>query len=300
MTMLLLVSFAVLVALAHVAAALYLADRLTRSPRRRVRGTPADAGLRYEEVQFHAADRVALRGWFIQSPGARAVITIVHDGDGTRADPDRGLLSLQCEYVRRGFHVLAFDLRGRGESGGSRDLLGGPELLDVVAAVAYAARRAPELPVLLHGFGLGASLALAAVAAESSVVAVIADSPIASRREQQQWQHSRAPRYLFALAYLFARKLFGADVDALDPMAAVARVEDVPVLFVCGEQDEQVPPAQTLNLAAASLSRRHQVWVAPEAGHCEIFMHHPDEYLRRSFAFIELAVPARLPIASAG
>jgi alpha-beta hydrolase superfamily lysophospholipase len=299
MAILVLVGLGAFVALGHFVAALYLANRFTRSPRRRVRGTPADTGLRYEEVQFHAADRVALRGWFIESPGARAVVAVIHDVDGTRADPERGLLSLQREYVRRGFHVLAFDLRGRGESAGSRDLLGGPELLDVVAAVAYAGRRAPGLPVLLHGFGLGASLALAAAAAESPVAAVIADSPLSSMREQLQHRHPRVPRYLLGLGYVLARRLFGADVDALDPMAAVASAERVPVLFVCGEQDDRVPPSQTLNLAAASLSRQHEVWVASEAGHCEAFVRHPEEYLRRSLAFIELAVPARLPIASA-
>lgn len=297
---LVLVALGVFVTFGHLVAALYLANCFTRSPRRRVRGTPADDGLRYEEVQFHSADRVTLRGWFIESPGARAVVAIVHDGDSTRADPERGLLSLQREYVRRGFHVLAFDLRGRGESSGTRDLLGGPELLDVVAAVTYVGRRAPNLPVLLHGFGLGASLALAAAAAESPVAAVIADSPLAFMRDQLRYRYPRVPRYILALSYLLARRLFGADVDALDPMAAVVRAERVPVLFVCSEQDERVPYSHTLNLVAASLSQQHEVWVASEAGHCEAFVRHPEEYLRRAISFIELAVPARLPIASAG
>ncbi len=302
MVMLALVSVVLAIAvLAHVAAALCLANVLTRSPRRRVRGTPGDAGLRYQDVRFHTADRVPLRGWFIEAPGARATVTVVHDSDGTRADESHGLLELEHEYVRRGFHVLAFDLRGRGESPGGRDRLGGPELVDVVAAITYATRRAPEIPVLLHGFGLGASLALEAVAvAESPVAAVIADSPIASMREQRRWQHSRVPGYLFALACVLARRIFDADVDALDPMAAVARAEAVPILFVCGELDEHIPPHQTLNIAAASLSRRHEVWVAPEAGHCGAFLEHPEEYLRRVGAFVDIAVPARLPIAFAG
>ena len=302
MAMLALVSVLLLVAvLAHGAIALHLANELTRSPRRRVRGTPADRGLHYEEVRFHTVDRVRLHGWFIESPGARATVVVVHDGGGTRADETQGLLQLQHEHVRRGFHVLAFDLRGRGESPGGRDRLGGPELRDVVAAITYASRRAPELPVMLHGFGLGATLALEAVAvAESRVAAVIADSPIASMREQSRWQHPRVPGYLFGLACVASRRLFAADVDALDPLAAVARAGEVPVYFVCGELDEHVPPSQTLNIAAASLSSRHEVWVAPEAGHCGAYLQYPEEYLRRVNAFVEHAVPARLAIAFAG
>ncbi len=302
MTMLAWVSVLLVIAvLAHGAAALYLANELTRSPRRRVRGTPADRGLRYEDVRFHTADRVPLSGWFIESPGARATVAVVHDGAGTRADETQGLLQLQHEYVRRGFHVLAFDLRGRGESPGNRDRLGGPELVDVIAAITCATRRAPELPVLLHGFGLGATLAVeAAAVAGNPVAAVIADSPIASMREQKRWQHHRVPGYLFALACVLARRVFSADIDALDPIAAVADAGDVPIYFVCGELDEHISPRQTLNIAAASLSSQHEVWVAPEAGHCGAYLLHPEEYLQKVTAFVDLAVPARLPIAFAG
>ncbi|MCA9857236.1 MAG: hypothetical protein KC458_08165, partial [Dehalococcoidia bacterium] len=49
-------------------AAVYFADALTGGRRTRVQGTPADLGLRYEEVQFLTADRLTLRGWFLESP----------------------------------------------------------------------------------------------------------------------------------------------------------------------------------------------------------------------------------------
>jgi len=96
--------------------AVYLADSFTRSRRTRVQGTPADLGLRYEEIQFLTADRLTLRGWFMDSPGARATVVLVHDLGATRAERARSLLYLQRDYVRRGFSVFAFDLRG-GEYG---------------------------------------------------------------------------------------------------------------------------------------------------------------------------------------
>ncbi|MEX2374352.1 MAG: hypothetical protein WD942_02045, partial [Dehalococcoidia bacterium] len=61
----------IIVALASVAAlillfaAIYIADSFTGGRRMRVQGTPADTGLRYEEVQFLTADRLTLRGWFM-------------------------------------------------------------------------------------------------------------------------------------------------------------------------------------------------------------------------------------------
>ena len=154
MTLGLLAGAGLLLALTYGAAALYVAELLTRSRRRRVEGTPGDLGFRYEELQFRCRDDVLLRGWFVDSPGARATVVLIHDGGGTRADADHGLLRLQCEYVRRGYSVFAFDLRGRGESSGKRDHLGSAEQRDVAAAVGFVRRHVGSSPLVLHGFGL--------------------------------------------------------------------------------------------------------------------------------------------------
>ena len=76
----------------HAVAAFLLAETLTRTKRWRVEGDPRDMRLRHEEVTFAAVDGLALRGWYLESPGARATIVLVHDAEGTRSDPSLGLL----------------------------------------------------------------------------------------------------------------------------------------------------------------------------------------------------------------
>jgi alpha-beta hydrolase superfamily lysophospholipase len=278
----------------HAVAAFYLADTFTRAKRRRVQGTPADLGLRYEDIQFLTADRLVLRGWFIESPGARATIVLVHDVEGTRADDEQGLLALQRDYVRRGFNVFSFDLRGHGESTGRRDGLGAAERLDVQAAVAYARRRTGRLPILLHGFGLGASLSIAVAARGIDVAAVIADSPFTSMRAYLRLRSSRVPAHLFRLACVFSRRLFNANPNELRPIDVVDRV-DVPVLFVHAEGDPVVPVSHSLNLAAASLDPRDRVWTIPDVTeHCRHYLSAPDTYVGRCIDFIDLVVPARM------
>jgi alpha-beta hydrolase superfamily lysophospholipase len=290
---------AFLVVAVHLAAAFYLAESFTRSKRRRVQGTPADLGLRYEEIQFLTADRMVLHGWFLESPGARATVVLIHDLEGTRADREQGLLALQRDYVRRGFHVFAFDLRGRGESSGRRDHLGQAERLDVQAAVAYVRRRSGSLPVVLHGFGFGASLAVAAAGRGIDVSCVIADSPCCSMRAYLRSRHPHVPRYLFNLAAGLARRVFKADMEALTPIDVVDRAT-VPILFIHAEGDPEVPCVQTLNLAAASLNPRDELWVVPDAlHHCAHYLTAPDAYVRRCLAFIDEAVPARILQAAA-
>jgi fermentation-respiration switch protein FrsA (DUF1100 family) len=291
---LVLFALVLLAALVYVAVAIYFADMFTRSKRRRVQGTPADLGLRFQDVQFLAADRITLNGWFLESPGARATIVVVHDRDATRADADQRLLHLQADYVRRGFNVFSFDLRGRGESAGRRDHLGTTERLDVDAALAYVRRRVPRLPIVLHGFGFGAGLAIDAAARSSEVAGVIADSPVACVRDLLRFQHPRLPHHLFNTACWFVRRLFHADPDALSPIDVVDRVQ-VPILFIHAAIDDDVPETDCLNLAAATLNDRHEVWTVDDhRGHCCIYREQPRLYLDHCFAFIDRIVPHRL------
>ncbi|MEX2446865.1 MAG: alpha/beta fold hydrolase [Dehalococcoidia bacterium] len=274
--------------------AVYLADQLTRAKRHRVQGTPSDVGLQYEEVQFLTADRLTLRGWFMESPGSRANIVMVHDLEATRADHELGLLRLQRDYVRRGYSVFAFDLRGHGESAGRRDSLGRDERLDVLAAVAYVRRRVPaNQPVLLHGFGFGASLSVAAAARSTDVTAVIADSAFLTMRDylRLRWRH--VPRQLLSVATYLARRLYGGDARVLEPVQSIAQVT-APVLLIHNEGDDVVPVAHALNLAAASLDGRDQVWIVPDLdGHATAYRDQPDAYLRRCTQFAAEVTPAR-------
>lgn len=281
----------------HLLAAVYLADVFTRSKRRRVEGSPGDLGLRYEDVQFSTPDGMRLRGWYLDSPGARASVVLLHDGDGMRSS--HGLLELQRDYVRRGFNVLAFDLRGRGESSGTRDQLGAAERRDLDTALAYARGRAPRLPVLLHGFGMGGALAIAAAAHGAPVQGVIADSPFISMRQWLRVRWHRVPGYLFGFACRVARRLFGADPDALVPLRDIRRVFETPILLIHGHGNRRVPVTATLNVAAASLNPRTEVWTVPNADHCGVYEEMPQAYLQHCIEFIDRAVPIRIAVPTA-
>lgn len=285
----------------HIAAAVVLADAMTRARRRRVEGTPADLGLRYEDVMFTTKDRVILQAWYLESPGARASVVLVHDIAGTRSDRSLGLLTLQRDYLRRGVNVLAFDLRGRGESATNRDTFGARELLDVAAAVEFARGRAPELPVVIHGFGFGAALALVATSQGLKADLVIADSSFSHARDYIRRRWRSVPRPTFDLACRIARRRFGAEIDAIEPLVAVAAASPVPTLFIHGEADRIVPIGHSLNIAAVSMNARDVLWRVPGAGHCDAYRRSPDAYVSRCVDFIDSAVPTRrLDIAAAG
>lgn len=296
------VGFVVLVviaaAAAHIVAAYVLARRMTRIRRSRVTGSPADVQMAYEDLTFAATDGLALRGWYLESPEAHASVVIVHGDGATRSDPTVGLLELERDYARSGLNVLAFDLRGRGESSGQRSQLGAGEVDDVLGAVRYAQHRS-DAPVVLHGFCTGASLALSAASRTDQVAAVVADSPAASMRQYVRDRHKGVPAHLFALATKLARWRFDADIDAVAPARSMHELGDTGVMFVHCEDDRDVPMEHTLNLAAGSLNETDEVWMPYEGGHCTAYRSDPGDYMHRCLQFINQAIPSRVPAARA-
>lgn len=289
-----------LVLAAWLGAAFLVADRLTRAHRRRVRGTPADAGLRYEELQFLSRGDVILRGWFVASPGARATVILVHGEDSNRASSRHGLLDLLEDYVGRGFNAFAFDLRGHGESAGSRRSLGDLETADVEAAVACMRRHAGAVPIVLHGFGTGGTFAIVAAERCREVRAVIADTPVGSIRRHLEERASPASRWLLPIAFRMARRWFDADVNALSPHSA-CRDLDVPVFLIHGVRDPLVPLAHSINLAAASLHHATHLWrVEAPRDHAGAYRSDPVGYMRRCVEHIDAAMPGTIAASVAG
>ena len=97
----------------------YLASMI-EVPRIPLAESPASVGLAYEDVSFPSRiDNIALSGWYM--PGQNEfTIVMVSGGIQNRVDPNAGTLEIGKDLVDRGFNVLMFDLRGRGESEGRR------------------------------------------------------------------------------------------------------------------------------------------------------------------------------------
>src|SRR5947209_12363452 len=165
-----------------------LAMILAYQPQLPVTQTPASLGLRYRSVDFLSRDdHLLLRGWLI--PGIRPngrltidrTVIVVHGMHANRATPL--ILSLSGALAHQGIAVLAFDMRGHGESIPAP--LGGGyfEQRDVLGAVDFLRSGRlpfPELgrPRVIAGWGvsLGAATMLLAAAQEPAIRAIVSDS----------------------------------------------------------------------------------------------------------------------------
>lgn len=148
---------------------IYLPD----NPGRELSGTPADAGMDFEDVTLETADGVTVFGWFV--PGRSHRVLLFFHGNA-------GNISHRLESIRQlhglGLSVFIVDYRGYGRSGGKPTEQG--MYLDAQAAWAYLLDRgfSPD-EIVVFGRSLGASVA-AHLAARRRPLALILESGFTS------------------------------------------------------------------------------------------------------------------------
>jgi fermentation-respiration switch protein FrsA (DUF1100 family) len=290
-----------IVTTAYTALSIYIATKLVYVPQTTIYATPASLGLQFKYVTFSSrVDQLQLKGWFI--PGvlpdgnltAKRTIIMVHGTRTNRADKDAGLLKLSGELARHGFAILAFDMRGTGESPAApeqRDVLGAVDFLRT-GPLAY-----PELgrPRIIGGWGvsMGAASLMMAAVQEPAIRAIVSDCAYADiipilEREVPKGGHLPA---LFTPGTLFAaRVLYGIDFYAVRPVDIVGSIAPRPIFFIHGASDTYVPPSNMDALVTAARTGSHanvQSWLVPGAEHAQSFNTEGTVYVDRVVAFYD-------------
>jgi dipeptidyl aminopeptidase/acylaminoacyl peptidase len=276
-----------------------MAANLTRTTR--VRSNPEDSpdsvGLIYSDVSFTSRGGDArLSGWIIppeagaNSPEATARgtswIVMVHGDNSNRSDPKTGTLGIARALSRRGFGILMFDLRRRGDSPAAMSSSGYFERLDLQGASDYlVSRGADRSRIGVLGFLLGGAVALMAGSNPNNFGAVVADSSFAdySLVLKNSMTGIKRPLTMWFTGMRFmAKSIYGIDIADISPARTIAR-SDTPVFVIHGEDDDVIPVehARLLGRAVGASfdeidTGEETVWIVPGAGHTGAFRTQPD------------------------
>ncbi|MDP3851319.1 MAG: alpha/beta fold hydrolase [Luteolibacter sp.] len=192
--------------------------------------TPASWGFKFENITFNSADGTPLHGWFIPARGEKPLGTVVfsHGNAGSIGHH----LGFVMWLVEAGYHVMMYDYRGFGKSGGTVDRRGMVD--DVKAAFAHVRGRAgvDSGRLVSYGHSLGGAKSVTALGEGPvrGLRAVIIDGAFASYQ---------------AMARIIGGQLGASLVtDELSPRDFVGKLSSVPLLVVHGSRDEVVPVAQ--------------------------------------------------------
>src|SRR5215831_2958982 len=224
----------VIVTTAYTAIAIYIATQLVYTPQKPLYATPASLGLQFKYVTFPSRmDQVQLKGWFIAGvlPNGKLTsqrtIILVHGTRANRADKSAGLLNLSGDLARHGFAVLAFDMRGSGESPPAPLSLGYFEQRDVLGAVDFLRSGPvpyPDLgrPKVIGGWGIsmGGATMLLAAAQEPAIRGVVADSAYAAFVPLLE-RNALMPGPIIPGVMFAMQMLYGINFDAVRPVDAV-------------------------------------------------------------------------------
>jgi uncharacterized protein len=274
----------------------FLSHAGTRPQDRKLKVSPSDYGLRYEDVSFEARDSARLRGWFIPPSGRNVVIVSCHGLFRSRGE----VLERTAALARLGYGTLLFDFRSHGESEKRPVTLGNAERLDVLGALDYVRQRygrGPGMPrIVLMGVSMGAVAVLEAASEARGYAALVVDSPFSSIRRtvvEHAWLFLGLPRYPFPSLFLFwFHRMTGADVDRVDTSVALRHADGVPLLLMASDGDARIGAdvARGLYRESTAPLKRLKVF-GRDVPHGAASRLHPDEYNAAVADFLSSALP---------
>jgi uncharacterized protein len=267
---------------------------------------PADFGLRSETVSFDSKDGIPLKAWWLPASGTpRGAVIVAHGIDHTR----QVMLPRAAFLVRGGYDVLAVDLRGHGESGGSIVSPGLLEARDILGALRYIRSRGDNDPVAVLGVSYGAVASLIAATESPEIAAVISDgafptgkgvSEDISRHYLHDSEANVWVRALFLASsfpgvarattltyYLRSGIYLGPELLSVIPSASRIRV---PVLMISGERDWIVPTDKARQILSVIPDNRKELVVIPKAVHDTTYSAAPTLYARTVLSFLERSI----------
>jgi len=252
-------------------------------------GAPARDGVR-------GPGGVDLAGWWIPSasgtgPGGPTVV-LAHGWSSNKSD-----LLDRAAILHPAYNLLLLDFRNHGQSERANTTQGVREAGDLRAMLDWLEEsKAPEQIVVL-GVSMGGAGALVEAAGDDRVDAVIVESTHATLANAVQ-ARLEAGGYPLSIpgnwaALLGALLRTGVDMSSADPLQAITRLDDRPVLIITGGHDQSIGSndAEALRDAGAEAGSSVELEVCQAAGHARSLDECPQDYAAWVLGFLERVAP---------
>lgn len=263
------------VVLAYAATCLFLYVRQTRMiffPSPIIETTPADLGMSYEDVWLPVGKQDQIHGWWIPARGNEAGVVLYLHGNGINVGANVGQAN---RFHQLDLSVLLIDYRGYGRSRGNF-----PNeqqvYQDAEASWRYLTqtRQIPPQRLFIYGHSLGGAIAINLASQHPDAAGLIVQSSFTSIRGMIDLTN----RYSIFPTDLLLTQRF-------DSLAKVPTLK-LPVLYIHGLADEQVPAFMSEALYAASPDPK-QLYLVPVAGHNNVGETAGAEYLKVIRTFVQ-------------
>ena len=236
--------------------------------------SPADVGLVFEEFEVSPSDSdLTLAGWWIPAENARATLVFIHGGGSNRSSSYFSSLDFYRAMVEQGVSLAVIDLRNHGESGSDgRGLqFGRTEKYDAEAAIDWARKKSPQLPLFAMGISMGGATLIQAVHDGARLDGLILLDSLLDTSDtfkQGAWVETGLPPALFAVSAWAATEYYGLPTGKEQALQRAATL-DLPILAIQDPDDPVTRARYSRELAQRNANVT--LWIAPA-----IDPHHPD------------------------
>lgn len=265
-----------LAATLYLTACLYLYFRQTRMlffPTAQITTTPADFGMKFEEVWIPVGDQGdRIHGWWIPASRSETGVLLYLHGNGIN-------IGANVEHANRfhqlGLSVLLIDYRGYGRSEGQF-----PHeqqvYQDAAASWQYLiqARQVDPQRLFIFGHSMGGAIAVELASRQPDAAGLIVQSSFTSIREMVDLN----------LVY----RIFPIDRLLTQRFESIQKVPQLkmPTLFIHGLADAEVP-AQMSKILYAAAPQPKKIYLVPIAGHNNVAATAGEAYLQIVQQFVE-------------
>ena len=240
---------------------------------------PREVGIKAEDIFFHNRDGNRLHGWFLPARGeAVGTVLFLHGNAENISSHIASVYWLPAES----FNVFLPDYRGYGQSEGNPTMGGLIDDSEDALAWLMASGRVDPRRIVLFGQSLGGAVALNVASREanrSKLQALIVDSTFSSFPEIV-----RDKLRVFWVTWVLQYPLTMFTSNRYSPIAAVKKLDGLPLLILHGENDEIVPAYHSPRLFEAA-GEPKELWMVPGAAHIEALRR--QEYRARFVNFLK-------------
>jgi pimeloyl-ACP methyl ester carboxylesterase len=241
------------------------------------------------------SDGVAIAGWYIPSEsgdGPTGATVVVTHGWGS----NKSNLLGRAAILHARYNVVLFDFRNHGQSGDAMTTQGVAEQSDLRAVLDWVETTKGPEQIAVLGVSMGGATAINEADDDRRVDAMIIESTHATLASAAENRLARAG-YPLALPGSWAILLgglvrTGLDMSAVDPVQAVARFDERPLLIVSGGADNAIGPTDAQELVAAAQEAGSSValQICPTGGHGDVPEACADEYAGWVLGFLDRTI----------